>query len=74
MSDETRFQGSDTSTVTESYYATLLHELTHWTGAKHRCDRQFGKRFGDQAYAVEEFMAELGVAFLCADLGITNEP
>lgn len=74
MPDKTRFQGSVTSTVTESYYATLLHELTHWTGAKNRCDRQFGKRFGDQAYAVEELVAELGAAFLCADLGITNEP
>lgn len=58
----------------ESYYAILLHELTHWTSHASRCDRQLGKRFGDNAYAAEELVAELGAAFLCADLGVTNEP
>jgi hypothetical protein len=47
--------------------------LTHWTGAKHRLDREFGKRFGDQAYAAEELVAEIGAAFLCAELRITQE-
>jgi antirestriction protein ArdC len=56
-----------------SCYATLVHELTHWTGAKHRLDREFGKRFGDQAYAAEELVAEIGAAFLCAELPITQE-
>ncbi|CCQ74248.1 ArdC family protein [Magnetospira sp. QH-2] len=74
MPDKDRFIGSETSSSTECYYSTLLHELVHWTGAKRRCDRQFGKRFGDDAYAVEELVAELGAAFLCADLGITSEP
>ncbi len=55
------------------YAATLLHELTHWTGAKERCDRTFGKRFGDDAYAVEELVAELGAAFACAELGIAGQ-
>lgn len=68
------FVGSPTCTATEAYYSTLLHELTHWSGAKHRLDRQFGERFGDDAYAMEELVAELGAAFLCADLEITNEP
>lgn len=58
----------------ESYYATLAHEATHWTGAKHRLDRQFGKRFGDETYASEELVAELGAAFLCADLSLSLEP
>ena len=58
----------------ESYYATALHELTHWTSHKSRLDRSFnGKRFGDDGYAREELVAELGAAFLCADLGITPE-
>lgn len=69
-----RFLGSPTSTPTETYYGTLLHELTHWTGAPHRLDRAFGKRFGDDAYAMEELVAELGAAFLCADFSISNEP
>lgn len=68
------FVGSVTSTASESYYATLLHELTHWTSHQARCDRQLGKRFADDAYAMEELVAELGAAFLCADLGITQEP
>ena len=55
------------------YYATALHELTHWSGAPHRLDRTKGKRFGDTAYAFEELVAEMGAAFLCADYGITGE-
>jgi len=59
----------------ESYYATLTHELTHWTRHPSRLDRDFGrKRWGDEGYAREELVAELGAAFLCADLGITPEP
>jgi len=58
----------------EAYYSVLLHELTHWTSAPSRLDRQLGKRFGDQAYAAEELIAELGAAFLCAELGISAEP
>ena len=57
----------------ESYAATLVHELTHWTAHPSRLARELGKRFGDQAYAAEELIAELGSAFLCADLGITPE-
>jgi antirestriction protein ArdC len=59
----------------QSYAATKAHELTHWTKHESRLDREFGrKRFGNQAYAREELVAELGAAFLCADLGITPEP
>lgn len=57
-----------------AYYATRAHETVHWTGHKSRCAREFGKRFGDQAYAAEELVAEMGAAFLCADLGLTAEP
>lgn len=58
----------------ESYAATKAHELIHWTGNAQRMAREFGKRFGDRAYAFEELVAELGAAFLCADLGVTPEP
>jgi antirestriction protein ArdC len=61
-------------TDAESYAATKAHELIHWTGHASRCAREFGKRFGDTAYAREELVAELGAAFLCAALGITPEP
>lgn len=55
------------------YHATLLHELVHWTGASERLDRELSGRFGDDAYAAEELIAELGAAFLCAELGVVGE-
>ncbi|WP_199555262.1 ArdC family protein [Sandaracinobacteroides hominis] len=56
----------------EGYYATLAHEMTHWTGHSARLERSFGReRFGDAGYAMEELVAELGAAFLCADLELT---
>lgn len=59
----------------EGYYGTLLHELTHWTRHERRLNRDFGrKRWGDEGYAAEELVAELGAAFLCADLHIVAEP
>lgn len=74
MPDRESFIDTENSTATENYYSTLLHELTHWTGADHRLNRKFGKRFGDSAYAFEELVAELGAAFHCASLGITSTP
>jgi antirestriction protein ArdC len=58
----------------ESYYATLAHEGTHWTRHPSRLDRDLGrKKWGDAGYAMEELVAEIGSAFLCAELGITPE-
>lgn len=54
----------------ESFYATLAHEHAHWTGHKSRLDRDFMNRFGSDAYAFEELVAELGAAFVGAHLGI----
>lgn len=71
MPDERLFQAEQESQRSEDYYSVLLHELTHWTSPADRCDRALGKRFGDAAYAMEELVAELGAAFLCAELGIT---
>lgn len=58
----------------ESYYATILHELCHWTAHPSRLDRNMKSRFGDEAYAMEELIAEFGAAFLCGILGLSNEP
>ena len=57
-----------------SYYSVLAHEHTHWTANAARCNRELGKRFGDNAYAAEELVAELGAAFTCAHLGLSTEP
>ena len=57
-----------------AYYATLCHELTHWTKHKTRLDRDLGgKRFGDNGYAMEELVAELGAAFLSVGFGIVPD-
>ncbi len=53
------------------YYRTCFHELGHWTGAKHRLDRDHSGRFGSHPYAREELVAEMSSAFVCAALGIT---
>jgi antirestriction protein ArdC len=58
----------------ESYYSTLAHEMTHWTKHPSRLARDLGRRqWGDQGYAQEELVAELGAAFLCADLELAAE-
>ena len=59
----------------ESYYSALAHELTHWTKHPLRLARDFGrKQCGDEGYAQEELVAELGAAFLCAHLELAGEP
>lgn len=57
-----------------SFYSVLGHEHVHWTGAEHRLGRDLKGRFGSDIYAVEELIAELGSAFLCAHLGLSGEP
>jgi antirestriction protein ArdC len=56
-----------------AYFGVLGHETVHWTSAPSRLARELGRRFGDEAYAAEELIAEMGAAFLCADLGISPE-
>jgi len=58
--------------ATKAYYATLLHELVHWTGHYSRCNRKFGKESGDTDYIFEELVAEIGSSFLCARFGLTK--
>ncbi|EOC1344580.1 DUF1738 domain-containing protein [Cronobacter dublinensis] len=56
-----------------NFYATALHELVHWSGARGRLNREMRGKFGSEDYAFEELIAELGSAFLMADLGIVGE-
>jgi antirestriction protein ArdC len=74
MPERRRFTGMQAASAGEAFYATLCHELVHWSGAKKRLDRDLSGRFGTESYAVEELVAELGSAFLCGDLGIAPEP
>lgn len=56
------------------YYSVLFHETTHWTGSEKRLNRDMTSRFGRKGYAMEEFVAELGAAFLCSELGLPTDP
>lgn len=58
----------------EAYVSVYAHERTHWTGAKQRLNRDLSGRFGTEHYAIEELVAELGSAYVCAALGIKSEP
>ena len=58
----------------EGYYAVLLHECGHGSGAQHRLDRDLSGRFGSAAYAMEEIVVELASAMVCAALGLSLEP
>jgi len=57
----------------ENYLATRAHETLHWTGAEGRLNRDLKNRFGSDAYAMEELVAEIGAAFLCAHLGVEGD-
>lgn len=61
------FKGAD------HFYNAAFHELTHWTGHKPRLDRELSTRFGTDAYAAEELIAELGAAFLAAEFGFDGD-
>jgi antirestriction protein ArdC len=72
LPDRARFIGTSSSSPRETYYATLFHELGHWTGHQSRLARTFG-RWGQHDYHFEELVAELTAAFLCAETGLTND-
>lgn len=57
----------------EHFYATLLHEMTHWTSSPERCDREIGRAsFGSEAYSREELIAEIGSFMICRELGLSR--
>jgi len=58
----------------EAFYATLMHEIVHWTGNPGRLDRPKMNRFGSPEYAYEELIAEIGSSMLMAVLGLEERP
>jgi len=73
--DHVLMPSSCTFKTSGGYVATLAHEVAHWTGHPTRCDRADGMagRFGDEAYAFEELVAEFASAFFCAEYGVESE-
>lgn len=58
----------------ECYYSVFFHEMTHATGNAKRLDRDLSGKFGSKEYAKEELVAELGAAFLCGSIGLSERP
>ena len=67
-SDRISMPGKSRFKTEEDYWATLLHEMVHWTGHGNRLDR-----FEHFSYATEELIAELGASFLCAEYNIEGD-
>jgi antirestriction protein ArdC len=74
MPTQEQFKATKTSSATENWYSTVLHELVHWTGHESRCKRNFKNSYFSQEYAMEELVAETGSAILTVMLGITKTP
>ncbi len=74
MPELARFKSNREISQELNYYSTLLHEIIHWTGHNSRCSRQFGWKFGDNAYAFEELVAELGGAILSTQFNTQPVP
>ena len=68
--DEIHMPARGTFVSPEAFYSVACHEMTHASGHRSRLDRDLSGRFGTEAYAMEELIAELGSAFLCAEVGI----
>lgn len=66
------FKVDENYSATDAWYATLFHELIHWTGHPKRLNRERHRKFGDKVYANEELIAEMGSAFLCSDFDIST--
>ena len=71
--DSVRMPSKKQFKSTEDLYSTLFHEFVHSTGHEKRLNRDFQNRFGSEAYAFEELVAEIGASMICNGLGIENE-
>lgn len=78
--EDAAFYDPDTDSITiqpkaffpsiDEYYSTLFHEIVHWTGGKKRLDRKTYFKDKKKSYDYEELVAEIGSAFISADIGI----
>jgi len=68
--DAVRLPEASSFDSSDDYFTTAYHELVHWTGHKSRLDRDMKNKYGDNAYALEELVAELGAAMLSNIAGV----
>lgn len=74
LSDKIRMPERSQFKTSDRYYATLLHELGHWTGHKERLDRSIMNTFGTEDYAREELRAEIASMMLGSEMRIGHDP
>jgi antirestriction protein ArdC len=74
LSDRIRLPRQSQFPSADRYYATLLHELGHWTGHKDRLDRGIMNTFGSEEYAREELRAEIASMMLGTEMRIGHDP
>jgi antirestriction protein ArdC len=60
-------------TSASAFYSTIIHELIHWTGHESHLNREKNKGYNERRYSFEELIAELGAAFLSAELKIDGK-
>jgi antirestriction protein ArdC len=53
--------------------AVQIHELTHWTGAEKRLNRDLTGRFGSAKYAFEELVADIASCLVNTELGLPTD-
>jgi putative DNA primase/helicase len=69
LQDTIRLPSPERFATPNAYFATALHELSHWTAHPDRLDRDVRNPFGSQAYAREELRAEIASLILGSELG-----
>lgn len=74
MTDDIHLPMREAFKTADSYYATVLHELGHWSGHPTRLARDLTGRFGSEQYAKEELRAELASMMVGERLGIGHDP
>ena len=72
--DEIHLPGKEFFDSNDKYYATVLHELGHWTGAESRLNRDLKHPFGSEGYAKEELRAEIASMIIGDELNIGHDP
>lgn len=62
--------------LSDEYYSTLFHELSHSRGHESRLNRETVMKpaiYGSRDYCKEELIAEISTCFLCGEAGIANK-
>lgn len=71
--DNITLPGKENFKNENTYYGTVLHELSHSTGHPERLNREMNGKFGSKEYTREELVAEFSSVFIGQQLGLNYE-